>query len=227
MPENQPIVGPDGRGLSSRRLPLSFYLRPAIVVARDLIGRVLVHRVDGTRLAGRIVETEAYQGARDRASHASRGRTRRTEPMFWRGGHAYVYLVYGMYHCFNVVTAGEGEPQAVLIRAVEPLEGLDRMRRNSPRCREADLGRGPGRLCRSMKLDLARDRSSLLGRTVWLEEGAPVPASRVARGERIGVDYAGPWARRPWRFGWRDHRGLSRAFPAPTHEPLARRPPGT
>ena len=114
-----PHSGSDGLRLSRRRLTRAFYLRRARDVAPDLIGRILVHRLDGVRLAGRILETEAYEGPGDRASHASRGRTRRTEPMFWRGGHSYIYLIYGMYHCFNVVTAGEGLPHAVLVRAVE------------------------------------------------------------------------------------------------------------
>jgi DNA-3-methyladenine glycosylase len=200
----------DARSLTSSRLPASFYLRPAREVAPDLIGRVLVHRVDGVRLAARILETEAYEGPVDLASHAARGRTARTEPMFWRGGHAYIYLVYGMYHCFNVVVAGEGIPHAVLIRAVEPLQGIDAMRAVAPRCRPADLGRGPGRLARSMRLDLTRNRSNLLDGPVTLEEGRPPARRQIARGERIGVDYAGPWARRPWRFGWRGHPGLSR-----------------
>lgn len=204
------IIGPDGEVLSRRRLAASFYLRTAREVAADLIGRVLVHEVNGIRLAGRILETEAYEGPRDRASHASRGRTGRTEPMFWRGGHAYIYLIYGMYHCFNVVAAEEGVPHAVLVRAVEPLEGIDRMQANSPRSALCDLGRGPGRLARSMGLNLSRNGSSLLRGAVGLEDGAPPPGGRIARGQRVGVDYAGPWARRPWRFGWPDHSGLSR-----------------
>jgi DNA-3-methyladenine glycosylase len=191
-------------------LPRSFYRRGAVEVARDLIGRVLVHQVGGLRLAGRILETEAYQGPDDRASHASRGRTRRTEPMFWRGGFAYVYLVYGMHLCFNVVTGEEDHPAAVLLRAVEPLEGLEFMRSHAPRCRPADLGRGPGRLTRALGLMLTDDRADLCRRGLHLEEGAPIPRRRIGRSTRIGVDYAGEWAARPWRLGWRDHPGLSR-----------------
>jgi DNA-3-methyladenine glycosylase len=198
--------------LSRRRLRRGFYRRPAVEVGRDLIGRVLVHEVNGVRLAGRILETEAYQGPDDRASHASRGRTPRTEPMFWRGGHAYIYLIYGMHLCFNVVTGEEGDPQAVLIRALEPLQGVDRMAANSPRSARADLGRGPGRLARALGLSRGDDRSDLCRAGLHIEEGAPVARSRIASGKRIGVDYAGTWAARRWRFGWRGHPGLSRPF---------------
>ena len=206
--------------LSRRLLRRSFYLRPAVAVAPDLIGRVLVHQRGGIRLSGRILESEAYQGPDDRASHASRGRTARTEPMFWQGGHAYIYLIYGMHHCFNVVTAEDGVPHAVLIRAIEPIDGIERMAARSPRCAARDLGRGPGRLARSLELTRDQDRTSLCGRGIHLEEGAPLPARRIARGERIGVEYAGEWAARRWRFGWRGHPGLSRPFPvAPKKDP--------
>lgn len=205
-------MGTSEHSLSRRRLPRRFYLRPALEVAPDLIGRVLVHRVDGMRLAARILETEAYQGPEDRAAHSFRGRTKRTEPMFWRGGFTYVYFVYGMHHCFNVVVAAEGVPHAVLLRAAEPLEGIDRMQANSPRSRRRDLGRGPGRLARCMGLTREQDRLDLLRGEVSLEEGAPPAARDIARGPRVGVDYAARWARKPWRFGWRGHPGLSRPF---------------
>jgi DNA-3-methyladenine glycosylase len=196
--------------LSGSRLRRGFYRRPAVEVGRDLIGRVLVHQVNGERLAGRILETEAYQGPDDRASHASRGRTPRTEPMFWRGGHAYIYVVYGMHLCFNVVTGEEDFPSAVLVRALQPLEGRENMAKNSPRCRPRDLCRGPGRLSRALGLSREDDRTDLCRRGLHLEAGAPVDGALIARGKRIGVDYAGDWADRLWRLGWRDHPGLSR-----------------
>ena len=198
--------------LSRRRLARRFYRRPALAVARDLIGRVLVRTSGGQRASGRILETEAYGGSRDRASHSSRGRTPRTEPMFWEGGHAYVYLVYGMHLCFNVVTGEEGVAAAVLIRAIEPLEGIDQMMTRSPRSRPRDLGRGPGRLSRAVGIVRTDDRADLCQEGLHLEEGASIAARQVVRGPRIGVDYAGAWAAKPWRLGWRDHPGLSRPF---------------
>jgi DNA-3-methyladenine glycosylase len=208
MPRSAPAPSHDR--LSRRRLSRGFYRRPALEVARDLIGRVLVHEQDGLRLSGRILETEAYQGFQDRASHASRGRTRRTEPMFWAGGHAYIYLVYGMHLCFNVVTGEEGNPEAVLIRAIEPLDGIDWMTERAPRCRPVDLGRGPGRLARALGLSREDNRTDLCRRGLHLEEGAGVPRRQIGAGPRVGVAYAGTWAAKPWRLGWRHHPGLSR-----------------
>ena len=196
--------------LSHRRLGRSFFRRSALVVARDLIGRILVRESDGVRLSGRILETEAYHGPSDRACHATRGRTARTEPMFWPGGYAYIYLVYGMHLCFNVVTGEEGFPSAVLVRALQPLEGQESMAKNSPRCRPRDLCRGPGRLSRALGLSRDDDRRDLCRRGLHLEAGAPLDGKLIARGKRIGVDYAGDWADRLWRMGWRDHPGLSR-----------------
>ena len=196
--------------LSHRRLGRSFFRRSALVVARDLIGRILVRESNGVRLSGRILETEAYHGPSDRACHASRGRTARTEPMFWPGGYAYIYLVYGMHLCFNVVTGEEGFPSAVLVRALQPLEGQESMAKNSPRCRPRDLCRGPGRLSRALGLSREDDRTDLCRRGLHLEAGAAVDGGLIARGKRIGVDYAGDWADRLWRMGWRDHPGLSR-----------------
>jgi DNA-3-methyladenine glycosylase len=178
------------------KLARDFYARPTLAVARDLLGCVLVHRHRGVERAGRIVEVEAYVGPRDRACHASRGRTARTEPMFGPPGHAYVYLVYGMHHCLNVVTEEEGFPAAVLLRALEPLSGV----RGS--------ASGPGRLCRAMGIDLSENRADLCGDRLFLRPGER-PA-RIARSPRIGVDYAGFWARMPWRFFVRGHPAVSK-----------------
>ena len=166
----------------------TFFARSALAVARELIGMHLVHD-DGTRvLRGRIVETEAYLGPRDRAAHSSRGRTARTEVMFGPPGYAYVYFIYGFWNCLNVVTAREGVPHAVLLRALEPLAGV------------TDKTWGPGLLCRAMHVDRRLNGADLLGRELWIE--SPRHAARVAigRSTRIGVDYAGEWALRPWRF---------------------------
>ena len=158
-------------------------------MARDLLGMHLVHD-DGTTIRrGRIVETEAYQGPRDRAAHSARGRTPRTEVMFGPPGHAYVYFIYGFWNCLNVVTAAPGVPHAVLLRALEPLAGL------------AGRTCGPGLLCRAMHIDRRLNGIDLLGDVLWLEHppGGSAPV-RVGRSGRIGVDYAGEWARKPWRF---------------------------
>jgi DNA-3-methyladenine glycosylase len=174
--------------MSLRRLPRSFYTRDTLEVARDLLGRLLCRRLTGGKvLCGRIVEVEAYDGPDDRASHAHRGRTPRNAPMFEGGGVSYVYLIYGMHHCLNVVTGESGYPAAVLLRASEPpLED-----------RSAS---GPGRLCRAFEIDRALDRASLLGDELWLATGRPVADREVKRTGRIGVDYAGIWARRRYRF---------------------------
>jgi DNA-3-methyladenine glycosylase len=170
------------------RLPRAFFDRDTRVVARELLGKVLVHQDGRTRRAARIVETEAYHGPSDRASHARFGPTPRTAVMFGPPGQAYVYRVYGLHHCMNVVTGPEGFPAAVLIRAAEPVEG----------CRHAT--RGPGNLCRALRIDAARHSGlDLEGGVIWLEEGEG-PAGRVVRTHRIGVGYAGSWALRPWRF---------------------------
>jgi len=183
-------------------LPRSFYARPAIEVARDLLGRVLVHEhgANGVRRAGRIVETEAYVGPHDRACHAFRGRTARTEPMFGPPGHAYVYLIYGMYECFNVVTDREGYAAAVLVRAVAPIEGCE------------GTTNGPGKLCRAMHVTRALNRADLCGPELFVEAGDPV-RGRIARGPRVGVDYAGAWARRHLRFWLIGDPHVSKARP--------------
>ena len=180
----------------SRRLPAWFYMRPALTVARDLLGRTLCRRLaDGSVLRGRLVEVEAYDGPADRASHAFRGRTVRNRWMFESGGLAYVYLVYGMHHCLNVVTGEAGHPAAVLLRAAE-----------SPGDNSAS---GPGRLSRAFQVDRALDGSSFLSGPLWLEVGEPVPDSAIRRTPRIGVDYAGAWASRRYRFIIAAHPAVS------------------
>jgi DNA-3-methyladenine glycosylase len=183
---------------ASTRLTRSFYRRDTLEVARDLLGRVLCRRLDGRTLRGRIVEVEAYDGPEDRASHAFRGPTPRNAPMFLGGGIAYVYLVYGMHHCFNVVTGEPGYPAAVLVRGAEaPVEGAN--------------ANGPGRLARAFGIARAQDGVSLLGRELWIESGEQVPDRLVRRTPRIGVDYAGAWARRPYRFVVEARRALREA----------------
>jgi DNA-3-methyladenine glycosylase len=196
------------------KLPREFYTRADVLaVARDLLGTVLVVPTRrGARAAGLIVETEAYRAPEDRASHAWGGRrTRRTETMYGLGGTAYVYFVYGMYHQFNVVTNVADVAHAVLIRALEPLEGLSLMRRRRPGRADARLASGPGALCLALGIDGSFDRADLLGERVWLEEGpGRVAPHAVRRGPRVGIDYAGVWAARPWRFWIEGNPSVSR-----------------
>ena len=178
-------------------LSRAFFAGPTLQVAKSLLGKYLVRNSRAGRLAGRIIEVEAYVGPKDRASHASRGRTKRTDVMFGRSGVAYVYLIYGMYHCFNVVTEREGYPAAILVRAVEPA---------SPPSPVID---GPGRVCRYFQIDRSLNRLDLtVGQTLWIEgHGERVPPSAITAYPRIGVDYAGEWATKPWRFRLNNTRG--------------------
>ena len=195
------------------KLPREFYTRPDVLeIARDLLGKKLVvPSRNGSRVAGLIVETEAYRGPQDRASHAYNGRrTRRTETMYGVGGTAYVYFVYGMYNQFNVVTNVTDIPHAVLVRAVEPVEGLDIVRRRRTGRSEYELTSGPGRLCLAMGIDRRLDNADLLGNRVWIEDGISISPRQIARGPRVGIDYAEEWVTKPWRFWVRDNPFVSR-----------------
>jgi len=196
--------------ISDRPLPRSFYARPVLSVARDCIGKHLIHDTAAGRLVGRIVEAEAYRGPADRAAHSFGGRrTARTEVMFGPPGYAYVFLVYGLHWNFNLVTTALGQPHAVLIRALEPLEGLELMaeRRALP-ARDRALTNGPGKLCQAFGIDRSAYGADLThgplflseGSSDGLSEGRSGPRRRVLRAPRIGIDYAGEWAARPWRF---------------------------
>lgn len=179
-------------------LPQSYFTRPTVTVARSLIGKYLVRVIEDRSVAGRIVEVEAYVGPDDQACHASKGRTQRTDVMFGAGGIAYVYLIYGMYHCLNVVTELEGFPSAVLIRAIE-LDG--------------DLIDGPGKLCRALQIDCSLNRADLTsGEFLWFEDrGESVGSGSIEVHPRVGVDYAGEWAKKLWRFRLRNTLAPARA----------------
>lgn len=195
------------------KLPRTFYTRPNVVtVARELLGKLLVVPAkNGTRVSGFIVETEAYRGPHDRAAHSYGGRrTKRTEPMYGIGGTAYVFFVYGMYYQFNVVTNAAELPHAVLIRAVEPFEGIEVMRKRRQGQPDHNLTNGPGKLCIALGIDRGLDGADLLGERVWLEEGRKIGRSRIASGPRIGIDYAEEWVDKPWRFWMRDNPFVSR-----------------
>ncbi len=196
-----------------KRLPREFYTRKDVLeVARDLLGKKLVvPNKNGSRVAGIIVETESYRGPEDLASHAYNGcRTQRTETMYAIGGTAYVYFVYGMYNQFNVVTNVEDVPHAVLVRAVEPVEGLDIICRRRRGRSEYELTSGPGRLCLALGIDRRLDKADLLGDRVWIEEGVSISPRQIVRGPRIGIDYAEEWVSKPWRFWVRNNPFVSK-----------------
>ncbi len=190
-------------------LPREFYSRPALEVARDLLGHVLVRTLpDGTRLSGRIVEAEAYRQD-DPASHSFRGRTRRTDVMFGRPGLLYVYFTYGMHFCMNVVAGQDGEGCAALLRAAEPLEGLDVMAERRGTVNPRLLCAGPGRLCQAFGVDRAQNGTDLVtGTELRIERGSPVPDHEVTAGPRVGVNVA---MEQPWRFVVSGSLYLSRA----------------
>jgi DNA-3-methyladenine glycosylase len=181
-------------------LPRSFYARPAAVVAKECLGKHLVHEVDGQVLVGRIVEAEAYLGTRDRAAHSFAGhRSRRNEVTYGAAGHAYVFFIYGMHVHLNLVTDCPGLPTAVLIRAVEPLAGEDSMmRRRGYPAQRTLLTNGPGKLCQAFGIRMKHNGADLCKEPLYLAAGDP-PA-KILRCARIGVDYAGSWARRMLRF---------------------------
>ncbi len=197
-----------------KKLSREFYTRANVLnVARQLLGKVLVVPTQrGTRVSGIIVETEAYRGPEDRASHAYGGRrTNRTETMYRIGGTAYVYFVYGMYYQFNVVTNLSEIPHAVLVRGLEPLEGLELMRKRRPGQADHNLTNGPGKLCLALGIDRQLDDADLLGDRVWIEEGERrIPPSAMAFGPRIGIEYAADWVEKPWRFWIKDNPFVSR-----------------
>ena len=171
-----------------QKLPRAFYDRDTIIVAKELLGKFLVHHSRGVKRVGKIVEVEAYLGPHDLAAHSAKGRTKRTEIMFGPPGHAYVYLIYGMYHCMNVVTEREGHASAVLLRAIEPVKNIE--------------GRtcGPGLLCRAMKIDRRLNAHDLLSENFYIAAPPKAESFTVVKRPRIGVDYAKHWAKRHLRF---------------------------
>jgi DNA-3-methyladenine glycosylase len=180
-----------------QKLPREFYDRDTILVARELLGKFLVHKTGGGERIGKIVEVEAYLGPHDLAAHSSKGKTERTKIMFGPPGYAYVYFIYGMYFCVNVVTEREGHASAVLLRAIEPVKNIE--------------GRtcGPGLLCRAMKIDKKLNGHDLLSDDFYIAE-SEVEKFSIVKGPRIGVDYAKHWAKRHLRFYIKDNPFVSR-----------------
>ncbi|MBI5775245.1 MAG: DNA-3-methyladenine glycosylase [Verrucomicrobia bacterium] len=181
-----------------QKLPRSFYDRDTALVARELLGKWLVHVAPGGERIGRIVEVEAYLGPHDRASHSSRGLTGRTKVMFGPPGHAYVYLIYGMHCCMNVVTEREGHGAAVLLRAIEPVRNI------------AGRTHGPGLLCKAMEIDRRLNSHDLLSDDFFIARPSVEDAPPIVKRPRIGVDYAGVWARRHLRFYLKNNPFVSR-----------------
>jgi DNA-3-methyladenine glycosylase len=190
-------------------LPQEFYNRPTELVARDLLGAILECRTREGVASGRIVETEAYIGEQDLACHAAAGRTARTEPLYGPPGIAYVYFIYGMYWCFNAVTRSEGEPSAVLVRALEPLAGIDIMRaRRGPRVRrDVDLSNGPGKLCQALGIDSRHNRNPLQSPPLVIRRGVDLPREAVTITPRIGISRSADW---PLRWFISDNRFVSK-----------------
>lgn len=188
-------------------LARSFYQRPTLEVARDLIGRTLLWRGGGGPMGGMIVEVEAYLGAGDPASHAFRGETARNRSMFGAAGHAYVYFTYGMHHCLNIVTERAGTPHAVLMRALAPNLGLARWRAARPDLPLERMASGPGRLCRALGLDRSHDGLDLTRSALTVHEGTgPHPTGAIASGPRIGIRLA---QEAPYRFWLAGHPAVS------------------
>lgn len=191
------------------KLGRSFYEQSDVVkVARELIGKCLITRIDSFYTIGKIVETEAYSGRDDKACHANNKRTPRTEVMYGRGGHAYVYLCYGIHHLFNVVTNKEGLADAVLVRALEPIAGLEEMKQRRFFA-TSKLTAGPGTLSQAMGIRKYMSGYDLLGETIWIAEG-DAERFKVETDVRVGIDYAEEDALKPWRFYMKNNKYVSK-----------------
>ena len=184
-------------------LPRDFYNRPTLTVARELIGARLVRILDDIKLFGLITETEAYISEKDLACHCKAGLTPRTAPMYGKPGHAYVYFTYGNHWMLNAVTEREGFPAAVLIRAIQPIEGIDVMMKR----RQGRDAFGPGKLTQALGITKSENNADLTGTasSLWIEAGVPVPNSRVTKSPRVGLNNTPePWLSKPWRFKVKD-----------------------
>lgn len=197
------------RGENTRKLPREFYNRTSIDIAKDLLGKYLVHVVDGVEIVGKVVETEAYMGPSDKAAHSfNNRRTKRTEVMFGPPGFAYVFAIYGMHFCMNVVTAEVDNPQAVLIRALEPIAGLKKMaelryKKELSNCNKREivgLTNGPGKLCKSMDITRINDGDDLCGDRLYIIESMTEQQFQVVPTTRININYAEEAIHYPWRF---------------------------
>jgi len=193
------------------KLPESFYIRRNVItIARQLLGKVLVTRIDNQVTSGIIVETEAYSD-KERGSHAFKGRTKRNEVMFEQGGKAYIYLCYGVHEMFNVVTNDKDRADAILVRALEPLTGIETMLERVDASSSARITSGPGKLSKAMGIDRNLNGEKLVGSKIWIEDhGVNLKPSDIIRNVRIGIDYAGQDALLPWRFTIRENKWISK-----------------
>jgi DNA-3-methyladenine glycosylase len=190
-----------------------FYQQDTTAVAKDLLGKILVHESNEGKISGKIVETEAYRGPEDRAAHSSGGRrTNRNEVMYGQKGYSYVYFIYGLYYCFNL-TAGNipGKPEAVLLRALEPVDGQNIMskRRGMLQGKIVSLTNGPSKLCMAMGISKAKNKLDLTSPPLYLEDAAPILQEDIIETTRIGVDYSGEWRNKPWRFYIKGNKFIS------------------
>jgi DNA-3-methyladenine glycosylase len=189
----------------NKRLIREFFTRPTLDVSKDLLGKFLIHEYHGKRIGGMIVETEAYVGKEDRASHSFGGRrTKRNEVEYGLGGHVYIYLVYGLHYQLNFVTAGVNEPECILIRTLRPTDGIEFMKKFRHTNKESNLTNGPGKLCQALKLDKSFYGYDICQKNAKLyveDRGIKISTKQIKKGPRVGIDYAGPkWSKVPWRF---------------------------
>lgn len=202
------------KGENRLRIKRDFYTNDAVTVAKNLLGKIIVKkRADGKIFSGRIVETEAYMGAVDKASHSYGNRkTKRTEVMYKEGGYSYVFLIYGMYDCFNVTASCEDNPEAVLIRGIEPLENKELMFSERKVKKEKDISNGPGKLTKALGITREDNGADLVtSDTIWLEDDGYIADSRdIIETTRIGIDYAEEDALKPWRFYIKDNIFVSK-----------------
>lgn len=196
-----------------KRLPKSFFQKNTALVAKELLGKVLIFKDKNRILSGIIVETEAYVGPKDLANHASRGKTPRNEVMFDEAGNWYIYLVYGFYNCLNIVTEAKDYPAAILIRALEPLKGLSLMKTNRKTEKLENLTNGPGKLCQAFGIDKKLNYSSAVNKKSPLfigDIGMKVLPSQIVKTKRIGIDYAETWKDKPLRFYIKGNKFISK-----------------
>ena len=188
-----------------------FYIKDGVTLAKDLLGKILVKEIDGVLYKGRIVETEAYMGVIDKACHSyNNRRTKKTEAMYREGGYSYIYLIYGMYYCFNVTASIKDNPEAVLIRALEPLENKDLMLKIRKVKREIDIANGPGKLTKALGITSDDNNIDLtLGKNIWIEDDGYVP-NKITETTRVGIDYAEEFKEKPWRFYISENNNVSK-----------------